>query len=97
MTSSSNARLTTGHSMKTFNEYIDDDLQENVLRSVSAVAITAKVNTLYNQILSIKHSHFDKDDLTTDKLFRKIDLLAQQNRNLAVLVAGLDLTQRSSK
>lgn len=81
--------------MKTFNEYIDDDLQENALRTVSAVVITSKVNTLYSQILSIKHSHLDKDDLITDKLFRKIDLLAQQNRNIAVLVAGLDLTQSS--
>ena len=83
--------------MNTFNEYIDDDLQENALRTSSAVVITAKVNTLYNQILSIKHLSKDKDDLTTDKLFRKIDLLAQQNRNVAVLVAGLDLTQRNSK
>ena len=83
--------------MKTFNQYSDEYLQETTLRTLSAVAITAKVNTLYNQILSIKHLRQDKDDLTTDKLFRKIDLLAQQNRNVAVLVAGLDLTQRSSK
>lgn len=83
--------------MKTFNQYSHEYLQENALRTLSAVAITAKVNTLYNQILSIKHLRQDKDDLTTDKLFRKIDLLAQQNRNVAVLVAGLDLTQRSSK
>ena len=83
--------------MKTFNQYSHEYLQESALRSLSAVAITAKVNTLYNQILSIKHLRQDKDDLTTDKLFRKIDLLAQQNRNVAVLVAGLDLTQRNSK
>ena len=83
--------------MKTFNQYSDEYLQETTLRTLSAVAITAKVNTLYNQIVSIKHSHFDKDDLTTDKLFRKIDLLAQQKSLFAVLVAGLDLTQRSSK
>ena len=83
--------------MKTFNEYIDDDLQENALRSLSAVAITAKVNTLYNQIVSIKHLRQDKDEQFADKLFLKLDLLSQQTRYVAVLVAGLDLTQRNSK
>ena len=83
--------------MKTFNQYSDEYLQENVFRTLSAVAITAKVNTLYNQIVSIKNLRQDKDEQFADKLFRKIDLLAQQNRNVAVLVAGLDLTQRSSK
>ena len=78
--------------MKTFNEYIDDDLQENALRTVSAVVITSKVNTLYSQILSIKHSHFDKDDLITDKLFRKVNENLSggiRNRSPPVLVENM--------
>ena len=83
--------------MKTFNQYSDEYLQETTLRTLSAVAITAKVNTLYNQIVSIKHLRQDKDEQFADKLFLKLDLLSQQTRNVAVLVAGLDLTKRNSK
>ena len=79
--------------MKTYNEFIDGiELNENSLRTFGAVAVTAKVNSLYNQIIQIKHLRTDKDKLFNDKLFKKIDLLAQQNRTVAVLIAGLDLT-----
>ena len=79
--------------MKTYNEFIDGiELKENALRTFGAVAVTAKVNNLYNQIVNIKHLRNETDDNFDNKLFKKLDLIAQQNRNIAVLVAGLDLT-----
>jgi hypothetical protein len=79
--------------MKTYNEFIDGiELNENSLRTFGAVAVTAKVNNLYNQIVNIKHLRNETDDNFDNKLFKKLDLIAQQNRNIAVLVAGLDLT-----
>jgi hypothetical protein len=79
--------------MKTYNEFIEDmELNENALRTFGAVAVTAKVNNLYNQIVNIKHLRNETDDNFDNKLFKKLDLIAQQNRNIAVLVAGLDLT-----
>ena len=79
--------------MKTYNEFTEDtNLNENALRTFGAVAVTVKVNSLYNQIVSLKHLRTDKDDQFADKLFRKLDLIAQQNRTIAILVAGLDLT-----
>lgn len=79
--------------MKTYYEFTEDTkLNENALRTFGAVAVTVKVNSLYNQILQIKYLRTDKEELFNDKLFKKIDLLAQQNRTLAVLIAGLNLT-----
>jgi hypothetical protein len=84
--------------MKTYNEFIEDmELNENALRTFGAVAVTAKVNNLYNQIVNIKHLRNETDDNFDNKLFKKLDLIAQQNRNIAVLVAGLDLTNRDKK
>lgn len=84
--------------MKTYNEFIDGiELNENSLRTFGAVAVTAKVNNLYNQIVNIKHLRNETDDNFDNKLFKKLDLIAQQNRNIAVLVAGLDLTNRDKK
>jgi hypothetical protein len=84
--------------MKTYNEFIDGiELKENALRTFGAVAVTAKVNNLYNQIVNIKHLRNETDDNFDNKLFKKLDLIAQQNRNIAVLVAGLDLTNRDKK
>ena len=79
--------------MKTYNEFIDGiELNENSLRTFGAVAVTAKVNNLYNQIVNIKHLRNETDDNFDNKLFKKLDLIAEQNRTIAVLVAGLDLT-----
>ena len=84
--------------MKTYNEFIDGiELNENSLRTFGAVAVTAKVNNLYNQIVNIKHLRNETDDNFDNKLFKKLDLIAQQNRNIAVLVADLDLTNRDKK
>ena len=84
--------------MKTYNEFIDGiELNENSLRTFGAVAVTAKVNNLYNQIVNIKHLRNETDDNFDNKLFKKLDLIAQQNRNIAVLIAGLDLTNGDKK
>ena len=49
--------------MKTYNEFIDGiELKENALRTFGAVAVTAKVNNLYNQIVNIKHLRNETDD-----------------------------------
>ena len=79
--------------MKTYNEFIENiELNENTLRTFGAVAVTAKVNSLYNQIVNIKHLRNETDDNFDNKLFKKLDLIAQQNKAIALLVAGLDLT-----
>ena len=84
--------------MKTYNEFIDGiELNENSLRTFGAVAVTAKVNNLYNQIVNIKHLRNETDDNFDNKLFKKLDLIAEQNRTIAVLVAGLDLTNGDKK
>ena len=84
--------------MKTYNEFIDGiELNENSLRTFGAVAVTVKVNSLYNQIVNIKHLRNETDDNFDNKLFKKLDLIAQQNRTIAVLVAGLDLTNGDKK
>ena len=84
--------------MKTYNEFIDGiELNENSLRTFGAVAVTAKVNNLYNQIVNIKHLRNETDDNFDNKLFKKLDLIAEQNRTIAVLVAGLNLTNGDKK
>lgn len=84
--------------MKTYNEFIENiELNENTLRTFGAVAVTAKVNSLYNQIVNIKHLRNETDDNFDNKLFKKLDLIAQQNKAIALLVAGLDLTNGDKK
>ena len=84
--------------MKTYNEFIEHiELNENTLRTFGAVAVTAKVNSLYNQIVNIKHLRNETDDNFDNKLFKKLDLIAQQNKAIALLVAGLELTNGDKK
>jgi hypothetical protein len=84
--------------VKTYNEFIENiELNENTLRTFGAVAVTAKVNSLYNQIVNIKHLRNETDDNFDNKLFKKLDLIAQQNKAIALLVAGLDLTNGDKK
>lgn len=84
--------------MKTYNEFIENiELNENTLRTFGAVAVTAKVNSLYNQIVNIKHLRNETDDNFDNKLFKKLDLIAQQNKAIALLVAGLELTNGDKK
>jgi hypothetical protein len=84
--------------MKTYNEFTEDmDLNEGTLRTFGAVAVTVKVNSLYNQIVNIKHLRNETDDNFDNKLFKKLDLIAEQNRTIAVLVAGLNLTSGDKK
>ena len=84
--------------MKTYNEFTEDtNLNENALRTFGAVAVTVKVNSLYNQIVNIKHLRNETDDNFDNKLFKKLDLIAEQNRTIAVLVAGLNLTNGDKK
>jgi hypothetical protein len=84
--------------MKTYNEFTEDmDLNEGTLRTFGAVAVTVKVNSLYKQIVNIKHLRNETDDNFDNKLFKKLDLIAEQNRTIAVLVAGLDLTNGDKK
>jgi hypothetical protein len=84
--------------VKTYNEFTGDmDLNENTLRTFGAVAVTAKVNSLYNQIVNIKHLRNETDDNFDNKLFKKLDLIAEQNKAIALLVAGLDLTNGDKK
>jgi hypothetical protein len=47
--------------------------------------------------VNIKHLRNETDDNFDNKLFKKLDLIAQQNRTIAVLVAGLDLTNGDKK
>ena len=84
--------------MKTFKGFVNDmDLNENALRTFGTVAVTAKINNLYSQVVSIKHLRNETDDNFDNKLFKKLDLIAQQNRTVAVLIAGLSLTNGDKK
>ena len=75
--------------MKSFNEYnnTDDELIEGVnIRTVSAVALISKSNSLNNNIKNIKI-----DDTNLDK---KLNLLSKQLLYNSILVAQLGIMNK---
>ena len=75
--------------MKSFNEYnnTDDELIEGVnIRTVSAVALISKSNSLNNNIKNIKI-----DDINLDK---KLNLLSKQLLYNSILVAQLGIMNK---
>jgi len=75
--------------MKSFNEYnnTDDELIEGVnIRTISAVALISKSNSLNNNIKNIKI-----DDTNLDK---KLNLLSKQLLYNSILVAQLGIMNK---
>ncbi len=83
--------------MKTYHEFSNDlvpideldTIDEGVMRTATSVALVAKIRSLYKQIKSTKFSKNDAPEVQLDKLFSKIDLLADQSIKLSYLIAQL--------
>lgn len=80
--------------MKTFTDFIQlneppepEQLDEETLRTWTSVALTAKVRSLQNQIISIKIRPNESLPSSMIKLFQKLDFISNQNFINSILIS----------
>ena len=80
--------------MRTFTDYIQlneppepEQLDEATLKTWTSVALTAKVRSLQNQIISIKIRPNESLPSSMIKLFQKLDLMANQSFINSILIS----------
>ena len=80
--------------MKTFTDFIQlneppepEQLDEATLRTWTSVALTAKVRSLQNQIISIKIRPNESLPSSMIKLFQKLDFISNQNFINSILIS----------
>ncbi len=84
--------------MRTFTDFIqlnnDSDpelypevIEETTLRTMSAIALTARVRQLQNQITNIRIRSNEPQLSLMNKLFLKLDLISNQNFINSILIS----------
>ena len=82
--------------MKRFTDYIqlnEDVLNETPMRTAGAAALILKINSLKNQIIQQRIQPNDNLEHNLERLNTKIDLLAQQNFTIGLLISQINLTK----
>ncbi len=89
--------------MKTFTDFIQltnnqdlysDILEETTLRTMSAIALTAKVRQLQNKIQQIKIRPNEHQSSVLVKLFQKMDLISNQIFINSILISQTAIMER---
>lgn len=89
--------------MKTFTDFIQltnnqdlysDILEETTLRTMSAIALTAKVRQLQNKIQQIKIRPNEPQSSVLVKLFQKMDLISNQIFINSILISQTAIMER---
>ena len=84
--------------MRTFTDFIQlnnnsdpelypEVIEETVLRTMSAIALTARVRQLQNQITNIRIRSNEPQLSLMNKLFLKLDLISNQNFINSILIS----------
>lgn len=82
--------------MKRFTDYIqlnEDVLNETPMRTAGAAALILKINSLKNQIIQQRIQPNDNLEHNLERLNTKVDLLAQQNFTIGLLISQINLTK----
>jgi hypothetical protein len=79
--------------MKSFNQYTDP-IDEGNIRTGSAAVLTIKVRDITKQIELIKINTSDTDVIRSQKIQRKLDLIAKQSLYQTYLIAQLGTMRR---
>lgn len=80
--------------MKRFTDYIqlnEDVLNETPMRTAGATALILKINSLKNQIIQQRIQPNDNLEHNLERLNTKVDLLAQQNFTIGLLISQINL------
>lgn len=80
--------------MKRFTDFIhlpDQELLESPMRTAGAAALTLKINNLKNQIIQQKYQPSDDLEHNLQRVSLKLELVAQQNYFLGLLVSQINL------
>ena len=91
--------------MRTFTDFIqlnnDSDpelypevIEETVLRTMSAIALTARVRQLQNQITNIRIRSNEPQLSLMNKLFLKLDLISNQNFINSILISQTSIMEK---
>ena len=79
--------------MKSFNQYTDP-IDEGNIRTGSAAVLTMKVRTITKEIESIKINTSDTDIVRSQKIQRKLDLIAKQSLYQTYLISQLGIMKK---
>jgi CHASE3 domain sensor protein len=79
--------------MKSFNQYTDP-IDEGIIRTGSATSLTMKVRTITKEIESIKINTSDTDIVRSQKIQRKLDLIAKQSLYQTYLISQLGIMKK---
>ena len=91
--------------MRTFTDFIqlnnDSDpelypevIEETTLRTMSAIALTARVRQLQNQITNIRIRSNEPQLSLMNKLFLKLDLISNQNSINSILISQTSIMEK---
>ena len=91
--------------MRTFTDFIQlnnnsdpelypEVIEETVLRTMSAIALTARVRQLQNQITNIRIRSNEPQLSLMNKLFLKLDLISNQNFINSILISQTSIMER---
>ena len=91
--------------MRTFTDFIqlnnDSDpelypevIEETTLRTMSAIALTARVRQLQNQITNIRIRSNEPQLSLMNKLFLKLDLISNQNFINSILISQTSIMEK---
>ena len=91
--------------MRFFNDFIQlnnnsdpesypEVIEEAALRTMSAIALTAKVRQLQNQITNIRIRSNEPQLSLMNKLFLKLDLISNQNSINSILISQTSIMEK---
>ena len=91
--------------MRTFTDFIQlnnnsdpelypEVIEETVLRTMSAIALTARVRQLQNQITNIRIRSNEPQLSLMNKLFLKLDLISNQNSINSILISQTSIMEK---
>lgn len=91
--------------MRTFTDFIQlnnnsdpelypEVIEETVLRTMSAIALTARVRQLQNQITNIRIRSNEPQLSLMNKLFLKLDLISNQNFINSILISQTSIMEK---
>ena len=91
--------------MRTFTDFIQlnnnsdpelypEVIEETVLITMSAIALTARVRQLQNQITNIRIRSNEPQLSLMNKLFLKLDLISNQNFINSILISQTSIMER---
>ena len=91
--------------MRTFTDFIQlnnnsdpelypEVIEEATLRTMSAIALTARVRQLQNQITNIRIRSNEPQLSLMNKLFLKLDLISNQNFINSILISQTSIMER---